>query len=224
MRRPVLLDLFCGQGGAGHGYAQAGFKVIGVDVKPQPRYPYEFIQASWENVPLAHVDAVHASPPCQAYTKAKVVRGTRHDRLLGAVRLRLRASGLPYVIENVPGAPMEDPVMLCGAMFPEQLRVYRHRLFETNWSLMAPPHPEHDEPQVKMGRVPQPGEWVQPVGNFIGVGYARIAMGMPWASREGLREAIPPAFTKHIGRQLLDHWMAARVADDSAHLRSTIGA
>jgi DNA (cytosine-5)-methyltransferase 1 len=114
-------------------------------------------------------------------------------------------TGLPYVIENVVGAcdELRDPVMLCGTMFG--LRLYRHRLFETNWPLTPPLHGEHYLRQVKMGRRPGPQDILQPVGNFTDVESAREAMEMPWANRDGLREAIPPAYTKFIGERLLEH-------------------
>jgi DNA (cytosine-5)-methyltransferase 1 len=212
---PRMLDLFCCQGGASRGYAEAGWEVIGVDLDPQPRYPYEFIQADalqvLDAVRFLRVDAIHASPPCQGYSDAQRLRGNEHPMLIDDVRRGLVASGLPYVIENVPGAKDElvDPVMLCGAMFPE-LGVYRHRYFETNWPLEAPAHPPHVEPQVKMGRPPKPGERIQVVGNFSGVEFARGAMGMPWANRDGLREAIPPAYARHVGEHLAAHLSTAQ--------------
>jgi DNA (cytosine-5)-methyltransferase 1 len=106
-------------------------------------------------------------------------------------------------IENVPGAPLRDPVLLCGAMFG--LRTYRHRLFEASWPLRAPAHPPHAAPQAKMGRPVKPGEFGQFIGNYSGAALAREVMQMPWANRDGIREAIPPAYTEHIGRQLLEH-------------------
>lgn len=212
MSRPLLLDLFCGQGGASQGYYRAGFDVVGVDICPQPRYPFQLSQRHWRNglreilgAPYRYkIVAIHASPPCQAYSAAQRIRGFDHPDLIADVRAELELAGLPYVIENVPGARpwLRNPVLLCGTMFPA-LRVYRHRLFETNWPLAQPAHGTHVAPQVKMGRPPKPGEWIQPVGNFSGVSEARAAMEMPWASREGLREAIPPAYTEYVGRQML---------------------
>lgn len=219
-----LLDLFCGQGGAARGYADAGFQVVGVDIAGQPRYPFTFLNFDALHVlrglalggavhgwRLDQFDAIHASPPCQAYSDTQRLRGNSHPDLIATTRAAIEEAGLPYVIENVPGARAElrDPVMLCGAMFPA-LRVYRHRLFETNWPLHQPVHPEHVAPQVKMGRAPKPGEWVQAVGNFSGADEARAAMGMPWASRDGLREAIPPAYTEYVGRRLMAHIFTAR--------------
>lgn len=212
MSRPKLLDLFCGTGGAAVGYYRAGFDVVGVDVRPQPHYPFEFHQEDALDVltpgsawwPIDHFDAIHASPPCQAFSNAQRIRGNKHPDLLTPVRELLCKTFLPYVIENVVGAPMRDPVILCGAMFPP-LKVYRHRLFETNWDLPQPDHPEHVVPLTKMGRRPVPGTFMHVVGKFSGADYAREAMGMPWATVHGLREAIPPAYTEYVGMHLFKH-------------------
>lgn len=223
--KPRLLDLFCCQGGAGAGYVAAGFEVVGVDSQPQPRYPFQFIQADaleflaslrtpggrWWVSP-ADFDAIHASPPCQHDSKTQRIQGREHPDLIAATREAILATGLPYVIENVMDAAPKliDPVMLCGTMFG--LRLYRHRLFETNWPLTAPLHGQHFLRQVKMGRKAGPQDILQPVGNFTGVGEAREAMGMPWATRDGLREAIPPAYTEFIGAQLLEALSASERA------------
>lgn len=186
------------------GYHRAGFDVVGVDIAPQPRYPFEFVQddALVYFISAAHgFDAVHASPPCQAHTRAQKIRRNDHPDLLEPTRDMLANAGIPYVIENVPGAPLVDPVELCGSMFG--LTTYRHRLFETNWALTVPSHPEHTARTTKMGRPPKDGEFMHIVGNFSGVDHGRQVMGMPWASRDGLREAIPPAYTEFIGTQLL---------------------
>jgi DNA (cytosine-5)-methyltransferase 1 len=211
--RPLLLDLYCCQGGAGMGYKRAGFHVIGVDIKPQPKYPFTFIQMDVLEylrlgMPLSdwrRPVAIHASPPCQLDSDCQRLQGNEHPDLIGPTRELLERTGLPYVIENVKGAvpKLHDPQMLCGAMF--ELETYRHRYFETNWPLEVPEHREHTAPQVKMGRAPRPGEYIQAVGNFSGVQRAREVMGMPWANRDGLREAVPPAYTEHIGRQLMAH-------------------
>ncbi|MEI6305961.1 MAG: SAM-dependent methyltransferase, partial [Deltaproteobacteria bacterium] len=116
----------------------------------------------------------------------------------------MKATGKPYVIENVVGAPLENPVMLCGAMFPG-LTVYRHRLFESNFPLNVPAHPDHVVPLRKMGRPPLAGEFMHVVGNFSGVARAKEAMGISWMVRDGLREAIPPAYTQFIGEQMKQH-------------------
>lgn len=205
MTKPKLLDLFCCQGGASKGYADAGFEVVGVDIRYQQHYPYEFHQNDalaflWSHGRL--FDAAHASPPCQAHSNAQKIMGNTHPDLIAPTREALREWGKPFVIENVPGAPLIDPVELCGAMFG--LETYRHRLFETNWKLTAPAHPEHVARTTKMGRPPRDGEYMHVVGNFSGVDRAREVMGMPWANRDGLREAIPPTYTEFIGRQLMD--------------------
>jgi DNA (cytosine-5)-methyltransferase 1 len=204
--RPRLLDLFCCQGGAAKGYADAGFDVVGVDITPQPRYPYPFHQRDaldFARVHGSHFDAIHASPPCQLYTNAQKINGNPHPDLVGPVRELLEELGLPYVIENVPGAPLNGPVELCGAMFG--LGTYRHRLFEANWPVEVPAHPAHEAKTTKMGRAPLPGQMMHVVGNFSGVAQAKKAMGIDWMTRDGLREAIPPAYTEFIGRQLMQH-------------------
>jgi DNA (cytosine-5)-methyltransferase 1 len=228
-RRPVLIDLFCCQGGAGKGYADAGFQVVGIDIKPQPRYPFVFGRADVlsvlddliRGVPVVFgshgaihrsmIAAVHASPPCQHDSDCQRIQGNDHPDLIAATRDRLLELGVPYVIENVRGAvpKLIDPVMICGPMVGVEM--YRHRYFETNWPLEQLAHPPHVHPQVKMGRSPNLGEYIQAVGNFSGVQQAREVMGMPWANREGLREAIPPAYTSHVGRRLLEHINADRL-------------
>ena len=198
-----LLDLFCCQGGAGMGYHRAGFKVTGVDLTSQPRYPFVF----WRRDALDFLarygrffDAIHASPPCQAYTKAQKLQGNEHPDLIGPTRDLLESLGKPYVIENVPGAPLRVDLELCGRSFG--IGTYRHRIFESNVPLTALPHPDHDVPTTKMGRPPKDGEFMHVVGNFSGVAKAREAMGIDWMTRDGLREAIPPAYTEYIGAQL----------------------
>lgn len=208
--KPRLLDLFCCQGGASRGYADAGFEVTGVDIDPQSRYPFDFIQGDAIGYLTAHAneyDAIVGSPPCQRYTNAQRIQKNEHPDLVEPLRAAMVASGKPYVIENVPGAPLVDPVMLCGEMFG--LRTYRHRLFEAGngFSIIAPDHPKHIAKSAKMGRQVGPGEYMQVVGNFTGVDLARQIMSMPWASRDGLREAIPPAYTEFIGKQLFSALM-----------------
>jgi DNA (cytosine-5)-methyltransferase 1 len=209
--RPRVLDLFCCQGAASRGYEQAGMAVVrGVDISPQPRYPYPFTQAdaiSYVLDMVLEVDFVHASPPCQFDSDCQRIQGNEHPDLIGPTREALDLTGLPYVIENVSGAvpKLRDPVMLCGAMFG--LRTYRHRYFETGggFSFRAPEHPEHTARQAKMGRAPRPGEFIQAVGNFSGVSRVREDWGVPWMNRDGIREAIPPAYTEYIGRQFISH-------------------
>jgi DNA (cytosine-5)-methyltransferase 1 len=203
--RRSVLDLFCKAGGAGFGYHLAGWDVTGVDIEPQPRYPrpFRFIQADALEVLadrefLAGFDLIHASPICKGYSACAVLNDVEHPRQIGAVRERLAATGIPYVIENVEGAPLRDPVTLCGAMFPG-LRTYRHRLFETPFPVAQPAEPPHRWPLAKMGRPPRPGEWMQVVGHFSDVAAARVAMGIEWMTRDELAQAIPPAYTRYVG-------------------------
>jgi DNA (cytosine-5)-methyltransferase 1 len=212
--RPRLLDLFCCEGGAAVGYHRAGFDVVGVDITPQPRYPFEMVVAdalALDPEFIAGFDAVHASPPCQAYSDLAKRNGNAHEwpTLIEPVRHRLQASGVPYVIENVEGAPLIDPVTLCGTMF-DGLRVIRHRLFESNVPLATPPHPPHplvfthDKRKTHYGMLDQNTAFVQVTGGGnCTVANKRDAMGMPWASGRGCNEAIPPAYTEWIGLQLL---------------------
>lgn len=213
--KPRLLDAYCCQGGAGEGYRLAGFEVVGVDNVPQPRNPGRVVvgDATETIRKYGHLfDAIHASPPCQHDSKTQRIQSRNHPDLIAATRDAILETGLPYVIENVMDAAPKliDPVMLCGTMFG--LRLYRHRLFETNWPLTAPLHGQHFLRQVKMGRKAGPQDILQPVGNFTGVDEAREAMGMPWATRDGLREAIPPAYTEFIGAQLMAELNASRRA------------
>jgi DNA (cytosine-5)-methyltransferase 1 len=183
------------------GYYRAGFEVVGVDIKAQPRFPFAFHRADATTFPLDGFDVIHASPPCQAYTKARKLQGNKHPELVGSIRDRLIANGVPWVIENVPGAPLRNPALLCGLMFG--LNVYRHRLFEASFPLPLILHPPHHARQVKMGRPVKEGDIVQPVGHFSNVPYGRKAMGIPWMTQGELAEAIPPAYTEWIGNQLM---------------------
>lgn len=199
---PLLLDLFCKAGGAGMGYHRAGFTVVGVDIEPQPNYPFEFVQADAIDYLIDEgnrFDAIHASPPCQAYSNAAKIMKRKHPELIAATRAAMPSK--PWVIENAEGSPLINPITLCGSMF--NLGTYRHRLFESSLVLRVPQHKAHDKPTTKMGRPPKPGEMMHVVGNFSGVAAARIAMGIDWMTRDELREAIPPAYTEWIGRQLL---------------------
>ncbi|MGA5493101.1 SAM-dependent methyltransferase [Streptomyces cinereoruber] len=207
--RPLLLDAFCCQGGAAAGYTAAGFDVVGVDISPQPRYPYRFIQADAVTFIREHgagFDFIHASPPCQAYSDAQRLHGNTHPDLIAPTRDALESTGRPWAIENVGGAAAElrEPVLLCGAMYG--LETYRHRYFETSgWTLTPPDHPAHLVPQAKMGRPIPPGHYGQFIGNFSGVAHARHVLGMPWMNRDGIRECVPPAYTQWIATQYLTH-------------------
>lgn len=203
-----LLDLFCCQGGASVGYEAVGFEVTGVDLVAQPRFPFRFVQADALAFVAEHghrFDAIHASPPCQAYSLTHRIRGREHPDLIGATREALQATGRPWVIENVPEAAGElrGPVTLCGAAFG--LRTYRHRLFEVGGglALTQPDHTEHVAPTVKMGRPLEPGDWYHAVGNFSNVPYVRADLGVEWMSRDGIRECIPPAYARWVGERLM---------------------
>ncbi|MFF3575904.1 methyltransferase domain-containing protein [Streptomyces mirabilis] len=207
-RRPRLLDAFCRQGGAGKGYADAGFDVTGVDIDPQPLYPYRFVQGdavAFIREHGAEFDFIHSSPPCQLDSDCQRLHGNAHPDLIDPTRAALESTGRPWVIENVRGAlpKLREPVMLCGAMFA--LETYRHRYFEIGggFTLDQPAHPAHTVPQAKMGRPVPPGWYGQFVGNFSGVPLARRVMSVEWMTREGIRECIPPAYAKHIGRAVL---------------------
>lgn len=218
MSKPRLLDLFCGAGGAAMGYHRAGFEVVGVDINPQPHYPFDFVQGDaltalasdndyiWSG--FGPFDAIHASPPCQSYTRKhadwgrKRVHWLDHPDLVARTRDLLDATGLPYVIENVPGAPLRGSLLLCGTMFG--LRIAKHRLFEANWpmAMLAPSTCDHSDIYNPWSG---PGRSAEKL---------REAQGTPWipmsggASRKAgvtgdLFNAIPPAFTEWIGRQLI---------------------
>lgn len=200
---PRLLDLFCGAGGAAMGYHRAGFEVVGVDIIPQPRYPFEFHQADAMTYPLEGFDAIHASPPCQAYSAMSRCRpglAAAYPDLVASTRGRLQRAGVPWVIENVPGAPLEAPTLLCGQMFG--LPLYRHRLFEANWPLPLILHPAHAIPTSRAGHW-EPGTIINVAGNTSPIALAREAMGIDWMRRAELAEAIPPAYTEWVGRCLL---------------------
>ena len=214
--RPKLLDLFCCAGGAAVGYHRAGFDVVGVDVNPQPRYPFEFIRADALTLDkgfLRSFDAIHASPPCQSYSDlAKRNRnGHKWPRLIEPVREMLVSTGLPYVIENVDGAPLIEPVVLCGTMFSE-LRVLRHRLFEANFFILVPPHPKHplvhtfDKRKNHYGKTNEWTDYVQVTGGGnCTVAAAKDAMGIDWMTKNELNESIPPAYAEYVGDALMKH-------------------
>ena len=214
--KPRLLDIFCGAGGAAAGYHRAGFDVVGVDIKPQPRYPFSLIVADWRQgefnatMDFGPFDAIHASPPCQRYSDLAKRNGNAdaHPDFIDAVRELVRATSLPFVIENVEGAPLWDPIVLCGSMFG--LRVIRHRLFESNVALTVPAHPRHELVYTRDKRKAHYGkldEMTSPVmvngGGNCSIAAARDAMGIDWMTKAEINEAIPPAYTEFIGRQML---------------------
>ncbi|MFE9064866.1 SAM-dependent methyltransferase [Streptomyces violaceusniger] len=215
-----VLDTFSCGGGMGMGYWLAGFDVVGVDIDPQPNYPFTFIQGDAIEYIRAHgheFDVIHGSPPCQAYTPLNAYNHKTYPDLIAPTREAMLETGRPYVIENVEAAAPElkDPTLLCGPMFG--LRVYRHRLFETNWALVAPQHPAHSAICTRNGYLPTPEK---PFMTITGGRHSRAwqnaacdAMGMPWIKvpargdiKRGIREvceAIPPAYATWIGQQYL---------------------
>jgi DNA (cytosine-5)-methyltransferase 1 len=220
--KPRLLDLFCGAGGAAMGYHRAGFDIVGVDIKPQPRYPFEFVQADALTFPPDGFVAIHASPPCQAFTAyQRTGRVGGYPDLIAPVRELLQTTGLSYVIENVVGSPLHDPVLLCGSMFDPPMDVRRHRLFETNWLLHPPAWPCRHKLNARdrfpggrsKGRTGSSRGLVRAtveIGAWdIALDVQQQAMGIDWMSLKELSEAIPPAYTEFIGHQLLAHLKAA---------------
>jgi DNA (cytosine-5)-methyltransferase 1 len=220
VKRPLLLDLFCGAGGAAMGYHRAGFDVVGVDIEPQPHYPFPFEQgdamlmlADWDNFqPPLQYDAIHASPPCQAYSQAAMSqrnKGKEYPDLLAPTRDALNGLSVPWVIENVPGAPMRADVKICGCQVGLKLR--RVRWFETSWGhfdLRSPCH--HEGPVVSVVGRGTPS-WVrEQLGYNPTIADYREAMGIDWMNRNELSQAIPPAYTEMIGLAMLEHM--ARVA------------
>jgi len=228
----IALDLYCGVGGITRGLQRAGFTVVGVDVNHQPRYCGDvFVRmdalvaldellsgAEVGGYRLADFTSAHASAPCKRFTVANAVHTNLrptlfdpHPDLLSPTRELLKATGLPYVIENVPGAPLVDPVTLCGSMFG--LRVRRHRLFETNWKLQVPDC-RHDLQEEVVGVYGNGGAWTrtQPGGGgrkVVGA-EAAAALGIDWTDHQPeLAQAIPPAYAEYIGKQLVDHLAAA---------------
>lgn len=204
-----LLDLFCCAGGAAYGYHQAGFEVTGIDNVPQKRYPYRFIQADALEYVAEHgheYDAIHASPPCQAYS---ILTGSKHrdkhQELIIPVRKLLISSGKPYVMENVAGARklLVNPVMLCGSVFG--LPIHRHRYFELSWTqLIMVSKCKHDFEPVLISGTTRRQRNGRRVGEYIKSEKA-AAIGIDWMIGKELDEAIPPAFTHYLGEHLLQH-------------------
>ncbi len=218
------LDLFCGAGGASMGLHRAGFEVVGVDIKPQPRYPFEFVQADAMTYPLEGFDFIWASPPCQAFTALRTMKNARpHPDLLTPMRERLIASGIPYVIENVPGAPMFHPLtILCGTMFglgslDGKGELQRHRIFEHSFPLGLVPKCRHGEVVIGCygghARDRRRAVTVTSKGGgynankgrpSFGLAAAREAMGIDWMNSYELSQAIPPAYSEYIANAFFD--------------------
>jgi len=236
-RKPRLLDLFCGAGGAAMGYHRAGFEVVGVDLAPQPRYPFEFHQADALTFPVDGFDAIHASPPCQAYSRMRHlpwVKAKVNDYWdsIPPTQMLLDSVDVPWVIENVVGAPL-DGITLCGCMFglgfEDGVPLYRKRLFASSVFLLAPGHGSHTKPMVAGPLLKNRAQIMSGIGrdklDYIIAGKGRTAgmgafwggaMGIDWMTIKELSQAIPPAYTEWIGTQLL----AALQATSTASLRS----
>ena len=209
------------------GYSRAGFEVVGVDIKPQKNYPFEFHQADAMTYPLEGFEAIHASPPCQAYTPLKAMWNARdHPELVDATRDRLIANGKPYVIENVPGSPVHG-LTLCGSMFglgTGDAELRRHRLFEI-WPMfmLTPPCAHGQRPRTAGVSVDAGGSSTREknksrvIGVYGGHGRdrrrrtntqgfstdeRREAMGIAWMNGNELSQAIPPVYTEYIGLRL----------------------
>ena len=205
-----VLDLFCGVGGASVGYAQAGFEVHGVDLKHGKRYPFTYLRADVLDILkdkefINQFDVIHASPPCQTHSITQHLRkaqgkSTKKIDLIPETRAALIASGKPYIIENVPGSPLINPIQLCGSSFG--LKVRRHRLFESNLSLIGSEclHKEQGRPVGVYGSlrddIPHGGKTADSIDQ------AREAMGISWAIWSELVEAIPPLYTSYLGNQI----------------------
>ncbi len=193
------------------GYHRAGFEVVGVDIKFQKNYPFEFHQADALEFPLDGFDVIHASPPCQAHCDLKNMwNAKQHKDLIEPTRVRLIQFGKPYVIENVEGAPLLGPIMLCGTSFKlgcEGAELRRHRLFELNWPLILVPSCRHGEHNRVIGVYGGHGRDRRRKQNTQDFPTAarRQAMGIDWMNGTELSQAIPPAYTEFIGKQLMEY-------------------
>ena len=220
--------MFCCAGGAAKGYHDAGFDVVGVDINPQPRYPFGFIQMDALALDMRFIrtfDAAHASPPCQGYTAMRHAPGAKGaPRLIAETRAKLDESGLPYAIENVEEARCEmlAPIMLCGSAFGLQshgCELRGHRLFESNIKLVSPGCQHGTLPVVGVygghARIRSARHGGRTTRDAWPNGHKPVAaeaMGMDWATLAEMSEAIPPAYTRHIGIQLIAHLQSQRLA------------
>jgi DNA (cytosine-5)-methyltransferase 1 len=215
--RPVLYDLGCGAGGIGSGYHAAGWRVIGFDIAPQPRYPFEFRQADALTVDLSGADAVHASMPCERWSLAsRYTTGDWWPDLITPLRPRLEAAGKPWVIENVPGAPLRPDVKLCGCYFgleaPGTGQLLRERWFETSWRAQAdtPPH-DHHAPAISIAGHGTPA-WQRKITGHVPVAVWRQVMTISWTTRAELAQAVPPAYGLFMGALLMAHLQTRKAA------------
>jgi len=208
--KPTLLDLFCGAGGAAMGYHRAGFEILGVDIRPQPHFPFELVQADALEYTSRHghdFDVIHASPPCQRYSHLTPRdHKKRHPDLIEQVRRSLQATARPFVIENVPGARrlLRAPVMLCGSMFGLQVR--RHRYFEVSPAIiLLTPTCRHDYKAVYIsgstGSANSP-TWFR--RRDFSKSEKAAAIGIDWMTTTELDQAIPPAYTEWLGQHLIE--------------------
>lgn len=229
MSKLRALDLFCCAGGASVGLHRAGFDVVGVDIRPQPRYPFEFHRADALTYPetfLSSFDFIWASPPCQGYSAMRHAPGARGaPRLIAAVRERLlRLEGALWVIENVEEAAgaMRSPVTLCGSMFglgAQGCRTQRHRLFEANFPIDAPPCRHDSRPVIgvygghaRKRAASAGGRGTKDAWEGGHKTAASEALGIDWMTLAEMSEAIPPAYAEHIGRSAISHMTHARAA------------
>ena len=222
--RPRLLDLYSCAGGAAVGYHRAGFDVVGVDIAFQKNYPYEFHQGDALDYVAEHgheFDAIHASPPCQAFSKTRTLHNSEHPDLVAPTREALEATGKPYIIENVVGAPLLDPLVLCGTEFGMTaldvdgvpLKVLRHRLFESNIPLTRRGECDHDPSILTASIYGAGGGWTpehrdSPTrrGGYVPhTDVCRELLGVDWTNKHELSQVVPPAFTEHLGKQLIQH-------------------
>jgi DNA (cytosine-5)-methyltransferase 1 len=201
--KPKALDLFCGAGGASMGLHLAGYDVTGIDINPQPNYPFKFIQGDALEADLASYDLIWASPPCQAYSPLNAYNKKQYPDLVAQTRTKLKASGTPYIIENVVQAPLVNPIILCGSMFG--LPIYRHRAFETSFPVIAPEHPKHVHRCQRNGYLPTTE---RPFMTITGGRHSKAwtvaaakALGSMWMKEtKEICESIPPVYSEYLAR------------------------